>query len=70
MARKANLSAVVVNVILCHHERYDGTGYPNGIGGEDIPIEARIVSIADVFDALVTDRPYRKGLSLRKRLTW
>ncbi|MDD2464567.1 MAG: HD domain-containing protein [Desulfobulbus sp.] len=68
VARKANLSAVVVNVILCHHERYDGTGYPNGIGGEDIPIEARIVSIADVFDALVTDRPYRKGLSLEETL--
>lgn len=68
VARKANLSAVVINVILCHHERYDGTGYPSGIGGEDIPIEARIVSVADVFDALATDRPYRKGLSLEETL--
>jgi putative nucleotidyltransferase with HDIG domain len=68
VARKANLSAAVVNVILCHHERYDGTGYPNGIAGEAIPIEARIVSVSDVFDALITDRPYRKGLSLEETL--
>ena len=68
VARKANLSTAVVNVILCHHERYDGTGYPNGIGGEAIPIEARIVSVSDVFDALITDRPYRKGLSLEETL--
>lgn len=68
VARKANLSAVVVNVILCHHERYDGTGYPSGMCGENIPIEARIVSVADVFDALATDRPYRKGLSLEETL--
>lgn len=68
VARKANLSVAVINVILCHHERYDGTGYPNSIGGEDIPLEARIVSVADVFDALVTDRPYRKGLSLEATL--
>ncbi|MGD9949772.1 MAG: HD domain-containing phosphohydrolase [Desulfobulbus sp.] len=68
VARKANLSTAVINVILCHHERYDGSGYPNGISGEDIPIEARIVSVSDVFDALVTDRPYRKGLSLEETL--
>ncbi len=60
VARKANLSPVIINVILCHHEHFDGTGYPNGISGEEIPIEARIVSVADVFDALTSDRPYRK----------
>ncbi len=68
VAKKANLSAVVVNIIQCHHERYDGKGYPDGVQGEDIPIEARIVSVADVFDALSMDRPYRKGLSLEETL--
>lgn len=63
VARKANLSAIVISVILCHHERFDGTGYPSGLSGENIPIEARIVSVADVFDALSSDRPYREGLS-------
>lgn len=60
VARQAQLSAGVVNVILYHHERYDGRGYPSGIGGQNIPLEARIVSVADVFDAMTTDRPYRK----------
>lgn len=59
VAAKAHLSAVVVNIIMYHHERYDGTGYPTGMEGRDIPIEARIVAVADVFDALSTDRPYR-----------
>lgn len=46
-----------------HHERYDGRGYPDGIKGQDIDITARIIAIADTFDAMTTDRPYRKGLS-------
>ncbi len=66
VARKANLSNVVVNVILCHHEHFDGTGYPNGLCGEEIPLEARIVSVADVFDALSSDRPYRKGMGFEE----
>jgi len=46
-------------ISLCHHERWDGTGYPNGLKGEAIPLEARIVSVADVFDALCMDRVYK-----------
>ncbi|MBI2910825.1 MAG: HD-GYP domain-containing protein [Chloroflexi bacterium] len=49
-------------VLAAHHERMDGTGYPRGLAGEEIPLEARVVAVADVFDALVSDRPYRKGL--------
>jgi two-component system response regulator RpfG len=46
-------------IALGHHEKYDGTGYPNGLHGEDIPIVARAVAVADVFDALVSERPYK-----------
>ena len=62
VARQAGLARRVVNVILHHHERYDGRGYPAQLVGETIPLEARIVSVADVFDALTTDRPYRRRL--------
>jgi len=51
-----------------HHERYDGTGYPDGLRGEGIPLAARIIAVADTYDAMTTDRPYRKGLSSRKAL--
>jgi len=64
VARQARLADGVVNIILYHHERFDGQGYPTGIKEKDIPFEARIVSVADVYDALVTDRPYRKGHSI------
>lgn len=47
---------------LYHHERYDGKGYPYGMQGEDIPIEGRLVAVADTFDAMTSNRPYRKGL--------
>jgi len=49
-------------VVLHHHERYDGTGYPYGLRGEEIPRSARIVAVADSFDAMTTDRPYRAGM--------
>src|SRR6266581_2215748 len=51
-----------------HHENYDGTGYPDGLTGEGIPIGARIIMIADTIDAMTTDRPYRKALSLQRAL--
>ncbi len=63
VAAKANLSQVACNIIHYHHERYDGSGYPAGLKGRDIPIEARIVAVADVFDALTNDRPYRRKYS-------
>jgi putative two-component system response regulator len=66
VARQAQMSETVVNVILYHHEQFDGAGYPSGLKGTGIPIEARIVAIADVFDALYSDRPYRKAYSLER----
>ncbi len=46
----------------CHHEKWDGSGYPRGLKGEEIPFAARIFSVVDVWDALVFDRPYRKAI--------
>jgi len=54
--------------IRSHHERIDGRGYPDGLRGEEIPLVARILAISDAFDAMVADRPYRKGLPIEKAL--
>ena len=54
---------LILEVIRHHHERYDGKGYPDGLAGEDIPIAARIMAVVDAYDALTSDRPYRKRLS-------
>jgi len=51
-----------------HHERYDGKGYPDGLSGENIPFESRILSIADAFDAMTTDRPYKKSMTLQEAI--
>ncbi len=51
-----------LDIPYCHHEKWDGTGYPRGLKGEEIPLAARIFAVVDVWDALVSDRPYRKGL--------
>lgn len=59
VARQAGLPTEVVNIILYHHEKFDGTGYPYGLKGDEISLEARIVTIADVFDSLRSRRPYR-----------
>ena len=53
----------IIPGMLCHHERIDGTGYPKGLKNGDIPIIARIISVADTYDAMTTARPYRAGLS-------
>ncbi|ACV62516.1 metal dependent phosphohydrolase [Desulfofarcimen acetoxidans DSM 771] len=55
-------------IVQSHHERIDGKGYPNGLKGEDIPFEARIVSIADAWDAMTSDRSYRKGMPMEKAI--
>ncbi len=57
--------AGVQKIVLHHHERYDGLGYPEGLSGENIPLEARIIAVADSFDAMTSDRPYRQALSLK-----
>jgi diguanylate cyclase (GGDEF)-like protein/putative nucleotidyltransferase with HDIG domain len=56
-------------IVLHHHERWDGRGYPNGTKGEKIPLLARIISVADAFEAMTSDRPYRKAMSKKKALT-
>lgn len=57
---------VIVPLVLYHHERYDGQGYPQGLKGTDIPIGARIIAVADAFEAMTADRPYRKAFSIKK----
>ena len=56
----------LIPMVKYHHEKIDGTGYPMGLKGDEIPLEARIISVADAFHALVSDRPYRKGMPLEK----
>jgi GAF domain-containing protein len=58
----------VVPIVRHHHERYDGQGYPDGLRGEEIPLLARIITVADAFDAMIIDRPYRGALPLQQAL--
>src|SRR5437867_6909188 len=58
----------VVPIVRHHHESWDGSGYPDGLAGSDIPIGARILSVVDCFDALTSDRPYRPRLTDREAL--
>lgn len=64
LAIQSEMLADVAHIIRAHHERIDGTGYPDGLNGAQIPIEARIVAVADVWDAITCDRPYRKAMPL------
>lgn len=64
VATAARLRGAVEAMIRHHHENFDGTGYPDGLAGEEIPIGARIIMIADTIDAMTTDRPYRGAMSL------
>src|SRR5207344_1054248 len=55
--------ASVIPIVRSHHERWDGMGYPDGLKGDQIPRLARIVAVADAFDAMTSDRPYRAGIN-------
>lgn len=57
-------SQTLKNIVLCHHEYLDGSGYPHGLSGDQVPMEARIVAVADIFDALTAQRPYKKEWTL------
>lgn len=59
----------VIPLVWYHHERYDGKGYPDGLKGESIPLGARIILVADTFDAMICDRPYRKAKTVEEALT-
>jgi HD-GYP domain-containing protein (c-di-GMP phosphodiesterase class II) len=54
--------------VLHHHERWDGAGYPEGMAAESIPVEARLLGVADAFDAMTSHRPYRRALTVERAL--
>ena len=58
----------LAEIILSHHERWDGAGYPNGLRGAEIPLKSRIIALADAYDAMISDRPYRKGMQEEEAL--
>ena len=62
MLKRIDFLLPAIDIPYCHHEKWDGTGYPRGLKGEEIPFAARIFPVIDVWDALISDRPYRKGL--------
>jgi hypothetical protein len=63
IAEPGGFSQKTLDVILNHHERWDGFGYPRGLGGDEIPLTARVFSVADAYDAMTSDRPYRAAMS-------
>ena len=58
----------ILNIVRNHHERYDGTGYPDGLSGKQIPLGARVLAVADTYDAMTSERPYRAAMSLEATL--
>ena len=66
--RDEPLLKIAHDICRWHHERYDGRGYPDGLKGDEIPISAQIVSVADVYDALVSERVYKKAYSHEKAM--
>jgi len=69
IVQHVDLAQSVKDLVIAHHERLDGTGYPYGLDGSQISIFARIGAVADVFDALTTDRPYRRGFTIEETMS-
>lgn len=63
-----SVSPEIQKMVLGHHERWDGRGYPNGLKGDEIPLGAQIMAVADAYDAMVSDRPYRKGMPVEEAM--
>lgn len=67
---KDTLMAAARDIAMTHHEHWDGSGYPNGLAGKDIPVLGRVCAVADVFDALTSDRPYKQAWSVKQAVDW
>jgi putative nucleotidyltransferase with HDIG domain len=70
MLRSLSLPDTICQTVRSHHERFDGRGYPDGLAGEEIPPEARIVQVADAYDAMTEDRPYRAAMTPEAARFW
>jgi putative nucleotidyltransferase with HDIG domain len=68
MLREKVFLKAAAQIVVCHHENYDGSGYPQGLRGEDIPMEARVVSVVDAYDAITSERPYQVAAARSKAL--
>jgi HD-GYP domain-containing protein (c-di-GMP phosphodiesterase class II) len=64
------LKSAALDIPYCHHEKWDGTGYPHGLKGEQIPLVARIFAVVDVWDAITSNRPYRPAWTKEKALEY
>jgi HD-GYP domain-containing protein (c-di-GMP phosphodiesterase class II) len=70
MLERINYLKPAIDIPYCHHEKWDGSGYPRGLQGEQIPFSARIFAVADVWDALTSERPYRPAWPKSKALDY
>ena len=70
MLKEIDYLQAALEIPLCHHEKWNGTGYPRGLKEEEIPIAARIFAIVDVWDAMTNDRPYRKAISREEVISY